>query len=833
MALRAPVNAAMPVAGPSVARARLGAPIERSPAPPHRKRLRKPTDADATITISSDSEDYYEDPFEWYNGSEVLLPPRKGRFARNGGRNVDDGDVEVVAPAPVAGPARKEPLQREQAAPQAGPAPAAAVASPFEQAVAAVVGILPDISRSHLKAELLRQPAYGPADIEAVLEAFLSAPGGYPKEEFDVAHGVAAREGKGKGRAVEPEHEHEPAGGGLLPVGNTIDEDDEIERTALAWLDTAKRGWKGTIMYREAALDQLAIDFPLVRLPDLRSYFAKSSSLYAQTFIALSAVMELPVTTRGIKMLASARSNKGKGRQKQDDDFDREREWVTTGLPKWRALQCRKEVQEKLLKEEIKSGAFFECGCCFGETAFSRLITCSEGCQFCPDCVRGIADNEIGLRKYVLKCMATDGCTATFPESELVKCLPRKTLGALHKIKQEKEVDEAGIEGLAKCPFCPFAMIIENPNERLFHCHRPDCRIISCRDCGKRDHLPKTCAEVTDSELKLKSVHHVEEAMTEALIRRCPKAGCGEPYVKESGTCNKVRCSNCGTLSCYICNKIIEGYQHFKNPGSNLPMGLKADANATCALWDDTDSRNFQEVEAARVAAEAEARRLHAEVELKDDDFANLKMAKPPAPGPKIGHLEPPQVPGLLLGRAGNRAGAAAPAAAGPVMPRYPRGALPPPAPAKPPPRMDHEAVIVEARRLIAIADAQADQRRLRAVEEIKRMQEQLDKADRAVAEARNDARELAAAAVRRAGAPPNLPPLRRQAGQQLKNVIAAAAQAGPSGARSPAGHQRDAAPGVGAGQTPGLQVAARKRAAEVDAAREAKRARLSGARQA
>lgn len=48
--------------------------------------------------------------------------------------------------------------------------------------------------------------------------------------------------------------------------------------------------------------------------------------------------------------------------------------------------------------------------------------------------------------------MSTDGCTATFPESELVKCLSSKTLAALHKIKQEKEVDEAEIEGLAKCP---------------------------------------------------------------------------------------------------------------------------------------------------------------------------------------------------------------------------------------------------------------------------------------------------------------------------------------------------------------------------------------------
>lgn len=85
-------------------------------------------------------------------------------------------------------------------------------------------------------------------------------------------------------------------------------------------------------------------------------------------------------------------------------------------------------------------------------------VTCSEGCQFCRECARGNAANEIGLRKYVLKCMSTDGCSATFPESELVKCLSSKTLGALHKIKQEKEVDEAAIEGLVKCPWVSLAI---------------------------------------------------------------------------------------------------------------------------------------------------------------------------------------------------------------------------------------------------------------------------------------------------------------------------------------------------------------------------------------
>lgn len=31
--------------------------------------------------------------------------------------------------------------------------------------------------------------------------------------------------------------------------------------------------------------------------------------------------------------------------------------------------------------------------------------------------------------------------------------------------------------------FCPYAAVIENPNERLFHCEREGCKKTSCRKC--------------------------------------------------------------------------------------------------------------------------------------------------------------------------------------------------------------------------------------------------------------------------------------------------------------------------------------------------------------
>lgn len=62
--------------------------------------------------------------------------------------------------------------------------------------------------------------------------------------------------------------------------------------------------------------------------------------------------------------------------------------------------------------------------------------------------------------------MSTDGCKAVFPESEAVKFLPSTTLAALHKIRQEKEVDLAEIDGLAKCP-CVSSVLLEVGEELM------------------------------------------------------------------------------------------------------------------------------------------------------------------------------------------------------------------------------------------------------------------------------------------------------------------------------------------------------------------------------
>lgn len=168
-------------------------------------------------------------------------------------------------------------------------------------------------------------------------------------------------------------------------------------------------------------------------------------------------------------------------------------------------------------------------------------MQCVEAHLFCKECAENNASDQIGLRNFVrllqsstpdltrlqtLPCMSGEGCL--FHESEYSKFLPNTSIAAIHKIRMEREVDLAGLDGLAKCPyvassnfemvltvrrFCPYACVIDNPHERLFHCMREGCEVVSCRECGKVDHLPRTCLEmdadrITDARHTVRPLAH-------------------------------------------------------------------------------------------------------------------------------------------------------------------------------------------------------------------------------------------------------------------------------------------------------------------------------------
>ncbi|KAJ4327835.1 hypothetical protein N0V84_001797 [Fusarium piperis] len=145
-----------------------------------------------------------------------------------------------------------------------------------------------------------------------------------------------------------------------------------------------------------------------------------------------------------------------------------------------------------------------ECECCFTECALDHLIHCN------------------GEQAH---CMSTEGCSAGFSVSERAKFLSADHARALDCIEKEAVLRMADIENLEKCPFCPYAEIYPPVDiVQEFRCQGPDCGKASCRLCNLEAHLPMSCEEATRQ--KATDLRHtVEEAMSEALIRRCNKWG--------------------------------------------------------------------------------------------------------------------------------------------------------------------------------------------------------------------------------------------------------------------------------------------------------------------
>lgn len=198
------------------------------------------------------------------------------------------------------------------------------------------------------------------------------------------------------------------------------------------------------------------------------------------------------------------------------------------------ADERRREKEEAENLERARAeGAVSDCGCCFDEFPLNRMVHCDGEVAhwFCRECARRMAENAVGLSKYQLECMSMDGCQGTFRKDQRDLFLDDKLALALDKIEQEAVIRMAGIENLETCPFCPYAAEYPPVEEnKEFRCLGPDCGVVSCRRCRRETHVPKTCEEVA-REAGLSARRKIEEAMSDALIRKCNKCKTTSPPV--------------------------------------------------------------------------------------------------------------------------------------------------------------------------------------------------------------------------------------------------------------------------------------------------------------
>ncbi|KAJ3235999.1 hypothetical protein HDU81_011270 [Chytriomyces hyalinus] len=275
--------------------------------------------------------------------------------------------------------------------------------------------------------------------------------------------------------------------------------------------------------------------------------------------------------------------------------------------------------------EEVDLEDDIECGCCYMDVPLSKMTQCDDGHLFCLECARRAAENLIGLRKTEIHCLDSGGCKFMFPRTEIERFLTPQVLAGYNRLCQEESLRVAGIDGLTTCPFCDYAVILQTDasEDKLFCCKNSQCSVISCRLCKRKNHIPQSCEEAAkDDTLSVR--HQIEEAMTQALLRKCPK--CDNQYYKTDG-CNKMSCPRCHTLQCYV----QRGYDHF----SNAPSG-QVQAGKSCPLWEDTEHRNAQDVSNALQLALEEAKKLNPTVDEKD-----IHVEAPEVKEPRINPYAP------------------------------------------------------------------------------------------------------------------------------------------------------------------------------------------------
>lgn len=180
--------------------------------------------------------------------------------------------------------------------------------------------------------------------------------------------------------------------------------------------------------------------------------------------------------------------------------------------------------QDNLERAKI-AGEMAECGCCYDDFPINRMVHC-EGEDvhwFCRGCMKQQVETIIGYSKYELRCLSVNGCISGFSKSQREVFVDKKLQMALDQIEALAVLEKANIENLETCPFCPMAMEYPPVQEnKEFKCTNSECGIVSCRLCRKKTHIPKTCAEAAVDEGH-SARHTIEEAMSEAIIRKCNK----------------------------------------------------------------------------------------------------------------------------------------------------------------------------------------------------------------------------------------------------------------------------------------------------------------------
>ncbi len=280
--------------------------------------------------------------------------------------------------------------------------------------------------------------------------------------------------------------------------------------------------------YRKDARLSLAMKFKRVTYATIDLYFKVHCYQYVPTIEAMLADQdEATGKIKNAELLKNTRVDQSYLLNlRMDSQLRREIKWLEN-----ENMRKLSEIDIILQNSKVSQKPNTECGCCFGDFIEEATIQCSEGHKFCGTCLNRYVQEEVfGKQSAKIKCMDMSGkCKGEYNNATLKRALPPIVLEKYEFAIAQHALKAAKIDDLVNCPFCDAIAILPVGNN-IFSCPRPSCKIESCRKCRKKSHIPFKCDEV-DGKSAEEIRRKIEEKMTEAKVRSCPK--CSTRFFKE------------------------------------------------------------------------------------------------------------------------------------------------------------------------------------------------------------------------------------------------------------------------------------------------------------